>query len=91
MQATKVRAEECAIQFDHNRPNGQPLDALITNGLWAYGETLHMGGGPEVCIQGWINSPMHHNILLSDGLYVGVGCYERADGVLFYAAIFAEN
>lgn len=90
MQAAKIRSDECTVLFDHNRPNERPTYELITDDIWLYGETLHMGGGPEVCVKGWISSMMHHNIMLSEGQYIGVGCSERADGVLVYSALYAE-
>lgn len=91
MQAAKIRSDECTVLFDHNRPNERPTYELITDDIWLYGETLHMGGGPEVCVKGWISSTMHHGIMLSEGQYIGVGCSERSDGVLVYSALYAED
>jgi len=84
-----VRAQECSVLFSHERPNGSPsLIVTETSRLWVFSENCHRGGDASVCFSGWMNSEMHRAALLSDATHIGVGCYQAADGCLYYTAQF---
>jgi uncharacterized protein YkwD len=59
--------------FDHQRAGGPDLTARLDRAGWhgsAWGETLAYGcgpiGTPRATVRGWMNSPPHKEILLSD-------------------------
>ena len=69
--------------FSHTGSNGSSMTDRITKAgyKWAAaGETLYAGGGeyktPQQCVNAWLNSPGHANIMLSATYtQVGIGYY----------------
>jgi hypothetical protein len=78
--AAKVRARECEILFDHQRPNGTTcFTALSEAGInyWYAGENIAAGHtDPAHVNQGWMNSEGHReNILTGLFKHLGAGYY----------------
>lgn len=82
MDAAQMRAQELAVFFSHDRPNGTHCyTAYDQNGVnyLAYAENIAYGqSSPEAVMESWMNSPGHRGNILNapyDYHYVGIGCY----------------
>lgn len=63
-QAALTRAVETYYIYDHERPNGKPLNSLV--GGSTYGENLSVRGeSAQELIQAWKNSPDHNKNMLN--------------------------
>lgn len=90
--AAQIRAEECAQNFSHTRPNGTPcFTALKTLGVTyssaaeniAYGQTT-----PQEVVTAWMNSDGHRkNILNSKYTKIGIG-YATINGTPYWSQFF---
>ena len=76
-----TRAKECAVTFDHIRPDGSLCFTALDEANVPYytaGENIACGQTtPQAVMKAWMNSDEHRaNILSADFEYVGVGvCY----------------
>jgi uncharacterized protein YkwD len=87
--------------MSHTEPNGEKFyDRLDAAGLtyYAAGEIIAWNNYPTEplsvaeSIYAWMNSPEHHDIMVSTGYnYVGFGAAVSATGLRYYAGIFAKE
>ena len=88
LDAAMQRALECAVYYDHTRPDGSDCFS-VTNWRGWVGENIAVGyGSPDAVMDGWMNSQGHReNILRSNFTSVGVGVFQY-NGTLFWAQFF---
>ena len=88
LDAAMQRALECAVYYDHTRPDGSDCFSVCSWRGWV-GENIAVGyGSPDAVMDGWMNSQGHReNILRSVFTSVGVGVF-MYNGTLFWAQIF---
>ncbi len=103
MAIARARAEVMAANdvMSHTEPNGQKVfDRLDAAGLTWYsaGEIIAWNNYPTEplsvgeAIYAWMNSPSHHDIMVSTGYnYVGFGAAVSATGLRYYAGVFVEE
>lgn len=87
MSHAKIRAEELASNYSHTRPNGTVEKSECIVGLRQ---------SPATAFQAWMNSEPHRTAILNENgkfnyKYVGSGCYETADGGLYWDLTFAKG
>ena len=83
MEAAAERARECAVMYDHTRPDGSSFDTVLDEYGIDYrqcGENLYYDTYDNVfatrMVKGWMNSPPHRdNMLDPDFTHIGVGVY----------------
>lgn len=77
LEAAMLRAAECAVSFDHVRPNGTVCFTACDK---MYGENIAYGyGTPAAVMNGWMNSAGNkRNILNTAYNSIGIGWYEKA-------------
>ena len=88
------RAAECAIYFDHTRPNREGWSG-VEKDLTPYSgelrsENLAVGqASPEEAMTAWMNSTTGHreNILETGHSQIGIGCFENS-GILYWVQLF---
>ena len=94
-QAAMVRAQEIAIKFSHDRPDGTDSStALYENGVGCSdGENIARGyTSPEAVVQGWMNSNGHRWAILDpDSTHIGVGFYQNSYGTYFWVQDFSSG
>ena len=91
------RAEECALFYSHERPNGYSCFS-IGNGTGRYpggvllSENIAIGREtPGLVMEGWTNSEGHlANMTSGDVTTVGIGCFVN-NGHHFWVQIFADG
>ena len=94
-RAAVVRADESALLFSHDRPDGSScFTALDENNVtyrWA-GENLAMGQKtPAEVVQDWMDSPGHReNILTAEFGRLGVGVIMDSSGRLYWSQCFTD-
>ena len=83
-----VRAIECAREFSHTRPNGDPW--YTVNSEIMGGENLAYGyDNAKDVLRGWMESPTHReNILYPSFTKVAISVYRDDDGVCYWAQEF---
>lgn len=88
LDAAMQRALECAVYYDHTRPDGSDCFSVCSWRGWV-GENIAVGyGSPDAVMDGWMNSQGHReNILRPNFTSVGVGVF-MYNGTLFWAQIF---
>ena len=88
LDAAMQRALECAVYYDHTRPDGSDCFSVCSWRGWV-GENIAVGyGSPDAVMDGWMNSQGHkENILRPAFTSVGVGVF-MYNGTLFWAQIF---
>jgi uncharacterized protein YkwD len=102
MAIARVRAEVMAANdvMSHAEPDGRKVfDRLNDAGITWYGagEIIAWNNYPAqyssaVAFQGWLDSPPHHAIIVSDGYnYVGYGAAISATGKRYYAGVFVKE
>jgi len=96
--AAQKRAEEIAVKFDHERPDGRSAFTALTDQGLTYGvagENIAVGPPtPAWVVTTWMNYPeTRNNILgLKAGFNaIGVGVYEQEDGMLCWALLFIND
>jgi len=96
--AAQKRAEEIAVKYDHERPDGSSCFTVFTeHGLifGAAGENIAIGQPtPAWVVTAWMNSPGHRSNILgleANFNYIGVGVYEREDGALCWVQLFIND
>lgn len=92
-KAAMLRAQELAIKFSHNRPDGTDSStAVFENGVGCNdGENIARGyTSPEAVVQGWMNSLGHKAAILCDSsTHIGVGFYQNNYGTYFWTQEFS--
>lgn len=94
----RQRAVECAVYYDHTRPNGEnfstakPLDDRFKN--TSTGENILYGSyvvGSERATEGWYNSPGHRaNMLFPEFKSVGIACVKDVSGRSYWVQNFSS-
>lgn len=86
LEDAMCRAAECAINFDHIRPNGQNCFAMDDK---IYAENLAAGQEtPKEVVADWLASSGHRtNLLNKDYKSIGVGCFEYKN-TLYWVQLF---
>lgn len=90
LEAAKIRAAECAVEFSHTRPNGENCFTVCSR---AFGENIASGqtSAAEV-MNSWMNSSGHRaNILDSDFTSIGVGCFLGTAGEYEWVQLFGVD
>jgi uncharacterized protein YkwD len=93
------RAAECAVLFEHTRPNGDscftafPGDSVGEN--IAYGQS-----SPSAVMNWWMNSEGHRNNILTrdkygniyytDRKFIGIGCFQSGN-TLYWVQVFSDT
>lgn len=91
--AASKRAHEIETSFAHTRPNGSSFSTVLAENGVNYrgaGENIAYGQKtPEEVMNGWMNSEGHRaNILNANFTTIGVGYYQNASGVNYWAQLF---
>ena len=92
-EAARIRSDELAISFSHDRPNGKSLIELwyetgfAKEGTPLGGDSENIYGGNSsvaAAMSRWIDSPGHLKTILTDGwLYIGVGVGKGGTTMVF--------
>lgn len=88
LQASMLRAAECAVKFDHTRPNGKDCFTICSK---IYAENLAYGQEtPKEVVSDWVKSSGHRTNLLN-GKYksIGIGCFEY-NGTLYWVQSYGK-
>ena len=93
--AAQTRARELISNFSHTRPNGTHFSTALKEAGVSYssvGENIAYGQtSPEAVMNQWMNSSGHRaNILNPDFTEIGVGHYQTASGVHYWAQLFVR-
>lgn len=85
MELAAVRAVELwEDQYSHTRPDG------TTVGVQRCGENIGRRYSAEEQVQSWMNSEGHRKNNLSERYHhIGAGCYQAANGNLYWVAVFS--
>lgn len=89
VSASRLRADEAAVSFSHERPDGRSFyTAFDDTGCHTYmavGENLATGQRtPEEFVAAWMSSDSHRaNILNSDFKELGVSCIDTGDTLIW--------
>ena len=88
LKAAMARAAECAVNFDHIRPNGENCFALDDK---IYAENLAAGQeSPAEVVEDWLASSGHRtNLLNNDYNSIGVGVFEY-DNRIYWVELFGR-
>jgi len=94
-KAARIRANELAIQYSHNRLDGQAFHTVYDEHGVEYrsgGENIAMGQKtPYEVVNDWMNSPGHRtNILNPNFRNLGVGVAIDADGQVYWSQNFTD-
>lgn len=83
-----MRATECAVVFDHKRPDGSQWWTI--NEERCNGENIAKGQlTPAQVVASWMNSQTHRdNILSKDFKYIGVGCFTKGNNT-YWVQLFS--
>lgn len=87
--ASRLRADEAAVSFSHERPDGRSFyTAFDDTGCHTYmavGENLAAGQRtPEEVVAAWMSSDSHRaNILNNDFKELGVSCIDTGDTLIW--------
>lgn len=96
-QMAMQRASECAVYYDHVRPDGSAWSSIIhANPSYYYGsagENIAAGyQNSQAVMTGWTNSPGHYaNMVSTKYRSVGIGCFYQDDGTKYWAQLFHSN
>ena len=88
LDAAMVRAAECAVYYDHTRPDGSDC-FTVCDWRGRVGENIAAGyTSPEAVMDGWMHSDGHRANILDDRFKsVGVGVFQH-NGFLFWVQLF---
>jgi len=96
--AAQKRAQEIAVKYSHERPDGSGCFTVFTeHGLifGAAGENIAVGEPtPAWVVTAWMNSPEHRSLILgleANFNQIGAGVYEREDGTLCWSLLFIND
>ncbi len=84
-----IRAEEIALYYSHDRPDGSSCFTAFPQNLMYMGENIAMGQtSPSWVMTDWMNSSGHReNILSPHYSIIAVGCY-YSDGTYHWVQVF---
>lgn len=93
--AAYIRSKEITQNFSHTRPNGSSFSTVLQqNGISfsSSGENIAYGQRtPQEVMNTWMNSSGHRaNILNRNYTTIGVGCYQAANGTLYWTQLFTR-
>ena len=84
MELAAVRAKELWDLYDHTRPDGTRVSEQRC------GENIGRRDSAAEQVQSWMNSEGHRKNNLSERYHhIGAGCYQAANGNLYWVAIFS--
>ena len=88
LQASMLRAAECAVKFDHLRPNGTDCFTICDK---IYAENLAYGQeSPKEVVGDWVKSSGHRtNLLNSKYKSIGIGCFEY-NGTFYWVQSYGK-
>lgn len=94
-KAAMVRAQEIAIKFSHDRPDGTDSSTAVYEAGAGCNDGENIARGfatPETVVQGWMNSLGHKAAILStSSTHIGVGFYKNSSGVYFWTQEFSSG
>ena len=94
-QAAMVRAQEIAIKFSHDRPDGTDSSTAVYEAGAGCNDGENIARGypsPESVVQGWMNSNGHRWAILDpDSTHIGVGFYQNSYGTYFWTQEFSSG
>jgi len=92
MRSCEIRAEELAILFSHERPNGSSCFSVIEFESKASGENIAYGQrDAQSVMTSWMNSTGHrNNILNSNFTHIGVGYFYK-NNTTYWVQLFAKK
>ena len=87
LEAAMLRAAECAVYFDHTRPDGSSCFTAASG--WMNGENIAAGqANPTAAMNSWMNSSGHRANILRDWFTtVGIGVF-YINGVRYWTQCF---
>ena len=92
--AARLRAQEAAALWSHDRPDGSVWYTVLQEGGISYaeaGENLFCANvrSAHLAVEHWMASPAHRENLLRESFTeVGFGVFEGGDGYWYYTQIF---
>ena len=91
--AAYIRSKEITQNFSHTRPNGSSFSTVLQQNNISFsssGENIAYGQRtPQEVMNTWMNSSGHRaNILNRNYTTIGVGCYQAANGTLYWTQLF---
>ena len=94
-QAAMVRAQEIAIKFSHDRPDGTDSSTAVYEAGAGCNDGENIARGypsPESVVQGWMNSNGHRWAILDpESTHIGVGFYQNSYGTYFWTQEFSSG
>ncbi len=90
------RAEECAVYYSHERPNGYSCFSIVNgtgryNGIVLSENIAIARETPSLAVDGWTRSEGHReNMISADVTEVGVGCFVN-NGHHFWVQLFGDG
>lgn len=86
-ESAMQRAAECAIYFEHDRPDGSRYSTVDSN---ANGEIISAGySTARGTVEGWMDSWSHRNVILSsDVVSTGIGSF-TCNGTTYWSELFS--
>lgn len=92
--AAKVRASECAVKYDHTRPDGSDFYSILDEGPykmkyeWPYENIARGQTDAKSVVDSWMKSKDHKEaILTNDTTITGIGYFEYC-GKIYWCQIF---
>lgn len=92
MDAAMQRAAECAVYYDHTRPNGENCFTILEDSYkMASAENIAIGyDSSSNVMKGWLNSKGHYkNIMGSNYTNIGIGCFYQ-NGAICWVQLFSS-
>ncbi len=88
MELARIRAEELEGKFSHERPDGTHIAQTFSGGENIAGDHP----SPSAVMEAWMDSEGHRNNILRERFhYIGVGCYQDANGDLYWVQLFSPR
>ncbi len=88
MELARIRAEELEGKFSHERPDGTHIAQTFSGGENIAGDHP----SPSAVMEAWMGSEGHRNNILRERFhYIGVGCYQDANGDLYWVQLFSPR
>ena len=97
LDCAMTRAAECAVKFDHERPNGKLCFSVFPEGFSYFSAGENIAYGYNMCMnaksvmESWMDSPGHRaNILTQSYNCIGVGCFISGNSY-YWVQMFSES
>ena len=88
MELARIRAEELEEKFSHERPDGTHAAQVFSGGENIAGDYT----SPSAVMEAWMGSEGHRNNILRERFhYIGVSCYQDANGDLHWVQLFSPR